>query len=107
MEMRIIKDLLKGPVNPTLMKTIPGETKIISVETKEGVCFVNLSQEFKSRHTGGSAGEMMTVYSIVNSLTELENVDKVQFLVEGQKLEVFIHMIFNEPFVRDPELIQK
>ena len=107
MEMRIIKELLKGPVNPNLMKTIPGETKILSVETKEGVCFVNLSQEFKSRHTGGSAGEMMTVYSIVNSLTELENVDKVQFLVEGQKLEVFIHMIFNEPFVRDPELIQK
>lgn len=107
MEMRIIKELLKGPVNPNLMKTIPTETKILSVETKEGVCFVNLSQEFKSRHTGGSAGEMMTIYSIVNSLTELESVDKVQFLVEGQKLEVFIHMIFNEPFVRDPELIQK
>lgn len=107
MEMRILKELLKGPVNPNLMKTIPSETKILSVETKEGVCFINLSQEFKNRHSGGSAGEMMTVYSIVNSLTELENVDKVQFLVEGQKLDVFIHMIFNEPFVRDPELIKK
>lgn len=107
MEMRILKELLKGPVNPNLMKTIPSETKILSVETKEGVCFVNLSQEFKIKHSGGSAGEMMTVYSIVNSLTELENVDKVQFLVEGQKLDVFIHMIFNEPFVRDPELIKK
>ena len=107
MEMRIIKELIKGPVNPNLTKTIPQETKILSVETKEGICFVNLSQEFKTRHSGGSAGEIMTIYSIVNSLTELENVDKVQFLVEGQKLEVFIHMIFNEPFARDAELIQK
>lgn len=107
MEMRIIKELIKGPVNPNLVKTIPLETKIRSVETKEGICFVNLSQEFKTRHSGGSAGEIMTIYSIVNSLTELENVDKVQFLIEGQKIEVFIHMIFNELFIRDSELIQK
>lgn len=107
MEMRILKELIAGPVNQKLSKTIPAETKILSVETKEGVCFVNLSQEFKTRHSGGSAGEIMTVYSIVNSLTELEHIDKVQFLVEGQKLEVFIHMIFNEPFIRDSELIQK
>ncbi len=107
MEMRVLKELIKGPVNPKLMKTIPAETKILSVETKEGVCFVNLSQEFKNRHTGGSAGEMMTVYSIVNSLTEVEGVERVQFLIEGQKKDVFIHLIFNEPFTRDSELIQK
>ena len=49
----------------------------------------------------------MTVYSIVNSLTEISGVDKVQFLIEGQKKDVFIHLIFNEPFSRDQELIQK
>lgn len=107
MEMRVLKELVKGPVNPKLMKTIPAETKILSVETKEGICFVNLSQEFRTRHSGGSAGEMMTVYSIVNSLTEIEGVEKVQFLIEGQKKDVFIHLIFNEPFSRDQELIQK
>ena len=107
MEMRVLKELLKGPVNPKLMKTIPSETKILSVETKEGICFVNFSQEFRTRHTGGSASEMMTVYSVVNSLTELDGIDKVQFLIEGQKKDVFIHLIFNEPFSRDQELIQK
>ena len=107
MEMRVLKELIKGPVNPKLMKTIPAETKILSVETKEGVCFVNLSQDFKNKHTGGSAGEMMTVYSIVNSLTEIDGVEKVQFLIEGQKKDVFIHLIFNEPFERDAEIIQK
>ena len=49
---------------------------------------------------------MLTIYSVVNSLTELPHIDKVQFLIEGQKVEVFKHMIFNEPFVRDDEIIK-
>lgn len=106
MEMRIVKELINGPNSSQLLRTIPSETKILSVETKEGVCFVNLSQEFKTKHSGGTSAELMTIYSIVNSLTELNTVDKVQFLIEGQKSEVFIHMVFNEPFTRDESLIQ-
>ena len=30
---------------------------------------------------------MLTVYSIVNSLCELDHIDKVQFLFEGEKLD--------------------
>ena len=40
----------------------------------------------------------MTIYSIVNTLTELDNIQRVQFLIEGQKSESFIHMMINEPF---------
>ncbi len=105
-EMRILKELIKGPEKDFLVKTIPEETKILSVETKEGVCFVNLSQEFITKHSGGSSSEMITVYSIVNSLTQLDNVDKVQFLIEGQKTEVYIHMVFNEPFTRNSSMIE-
>ncbi len=104
-EMRILKELIKGPEKNFLSKTIPEETRILSVETKEGVCFVNLSQEFITKHIGGSSSEMITVYSIVNSLTQLENVDKVQFLIEGQKTEVYIQMIFNEPFTQNDSII--
>lgn len=97
-ELQVLKELFKGPENNSLARTVPGETKIISVETKEGICFVNLSQDFISRHTGGTSGETMTIYSIVNTLTELDNIDRVQFLIEGQKNESFIHMMINEPF---------
>lgn len=105
-EMRIVKELLKGPGKKDHKKTIPDETKILSVETKDGTCFVNLSQEFISRNQGGISSQTLSVYSIVNSLTELNSVDKVQFLIEGQKVETFIDMIFNEPFVRDDGLIR-
>ena len=105
LEYVLVSELIKGPEADYVYPTVPEGTKILSVETKEGTCFVNLSQEFKSKHSGGSAGETMTIYSIVNTLTELDTAEKVQFLIEGQKMEVFIHYIFNEPFVRDENLI--
>lgn len=106
LEYAILNELLKGPEEDGLYPTMPEGTKILSVETKEGTCFVNVSQEFKSKHTGGSASETMTIYSVVNTLTELDGIKKVQFLIEGQKVEVFIHYIFNEPFERDEKLIR-
>ena len=76
------------------------------METKEGICFVNLSKEFKTTHIGGTSAETMTIYSIVNTLGELDSVEKVQFLIEGQKEDEYIHFIFNEPFQPDPTLIK-
>ena len=105
-ELQVLKELFKGPKNSTLARTVPGETKIISVETKEGTCFVNLSQDFITKHTGGTSGETMTIYSIVNTLTELDNIERVQFLIEGQKNESFIHMMINEPFESDDMYIE-
>ncbi len=106
-EKYIMQELISGPGNENSSRTIPAETKILSIETaREGICTVSLSQDFKTKHSGGSAGEVLTIYSVVNSLTELPHIDKVQFLIEGQKVEVFKHMIFNEPFVRDDEIIK-
>ncbi len=106
-EMQVVKQLVAGPTAEGLIPTIPGETKILSVDTKEGTCFVNFSEEFIAKHSGGTAGETLTIYSIVNSLTELDHVNQVQFLIEGQKRESFIHMIFNEPFSRNEAYIIK
>jgi len=106
LELQAVKELIKGPESKELGKTIPAETKILSVETKDNVCFVNLSQEFISRHPGGTMGEQLTIYSIVNTLTAIDGIEKVQFLIEGQKNESFIHMLINEPFVRDGSMIE-
>lgn len=102
----IVNELIKGPSNPNNLKTLPAEVKVLSVETKEKVCFVNLSQDFINKNAGGSTGETLAIFSIVNSLCELEQVDKVQFLIEGQKLETFGHSIFNEPFSRNEDLLK-
>ena len=103
----IINELIKGPNTEELDSVIPKGTRLITVETKEGVCTLNLSKEFVENSYTGSAGETMTVSSIVNSLTELPSVKKVQFLIEGEKREVYLHMAFDTPIERDEEMIAK
>ncbi len=104
-EKAIVEELVKGPHNAGGISVIPAGVKILSVETKNGVCFVNLSKEFVDKFTGGSAGEILTVYSIVNSLTELDTVSSVQFLIEGEKRESLSHMAINEPIARNKTVI--
>ena len=100
-EKTILEQLIAGPTEKGNFATIPAETKIMDVTTtSDGVCYVNLSQEFVAKHNGGSTGELITIYSIVNSLSELDNVKKVQFLIEGEKVEAYKgHIDFSTPFV--------
>ncbi|MBE7040772.1 MAG: hypothetical protein E7400_02260 [Ruminococcaceae bacterium] len=107
LEQLVMQELIRGPELPENGNTVPTETKIRSIETKDKVCFVNLSSEFVTKNPSGISGERMTVYSIVNSLTELSGIDKVQFLIEGEKKDVYLHMTFNEPIERDVSMIQK
>jgi spore germination protein GerM len=106
-EKHVFEELLKGPLKEGSRSTIPEGTKLLSVSTKDGLCTLDLSSEFVDNHPGGSAGELMTLSSIVNSLTELPDIKQVQFLIEGQKREVYLHAIFDEPFSRYEEMIQK
>jgi hypothetical protein len=102
----VFEELQKKPKTQDLYATIPEGTKLLSVTTEGGICTLNLSKEFVDNSPGGSAGELMTLYSIINSLTELPGIDKVQFLIEGQKQEAYIHAVFNEPFERNEEIIK-
>ncbi|NLK21532.1 MAG: GerMN domain-containing protein [Epulopiscium sp.] len=107
LEKYIVEQLILGPNNKELIMTVPPETTIKDIETKDGICYVDLSNEFRTKHWGGSTGETMTIYSIVNSLTELPNVKKVQFLIEGEKQQEFKgHYDFSGLFDRDENLIR-
>lgn len=98
LEKAVMEELVKGPVAEGLYATVGAKTKIIDASTREGVCFVNLSANFLTDNAGSSTQEYLAVYSIVNSLCALDEVDKVQFLIEGESKESFGQMVFNEAF---------
>jgi len=103
----MLAELLKGPESEELSPTIPEGTKLLSLEVADKIATVNFSREIQTNHPGGSAGETMTVYSIVNTLTQLEDIDAVQFLVEGEKEEaIWGHLYTLEPIEPNQELIQ-
>ena len=107
-EQLIIEELIKGPVDKDHLRTVPAESKLLAIKTESGLTSVDFSEEFVSKHWGGSTGELFTVYSIVNSLTELPEIKSIQFLVDGKKVETLSgHLDLEKPIERDESLINE
>lgn len=106
----IVKELINGPSKDSGLKaTIPQGTKLKnSVSISSGVATVDLSKEFVSKHPGGKDAAKVTIYSIVNSLTELKEIEKVKFTIDGKSQQDFKGSFqFNTPFPRSAALISK
>jgi len=88
-DQEVIKAMFKELATPPtgMEKPLPKGTTLNSASVKDGVATIDLSKEFKTNFSGGSSGEEMTIYSIVNTLTTLSNIQSVQFLLDGKKLD--------------------
>lgn len=104
----LVEALIAGPDSKDLFPTLPPETRLLSVDVKDKVAAVDFSEELISKHWGGSTGETMTIMSVVNTLTELDSIEKVQFLVEGEVMESLLgHWDTSTPIERDEKIIIK
>ena len=81
LEKLIMEQLIEGPKSSSKQGTLPSGTTLISVTQVDGVCYVNLSESFRTQST--TVAEEITLYSIVNSLSELPNVTQVQLAING------------------------
>ena len=78
--------------------------KIISVNIKDGICYVNLNNTFLTLANNVTAD--VAVYSLVNSLTELPGVLKVQLAVDGETEVKLGDKTLSALFERNLDLIQ-
>lgn len=105
-EQKIIEQLIEGPKNSELKSAIPEKTKVIKTSIKDGVCYVDLNKDFLEGVPG--VKDEVTIYSIVNSLVELPNVNKVQFTIEGKRVTKYRKTIdFDGVFGRNLDLIKE
>lgn len=103
----VFDGLLAGPQRADLYSTIPKGTRHMGLNVYGGVAYLNLNAHFRDAHTGGSAAELMTLYSIVNSLAELPDVERVKFLLEGQTMDAILgHVNTSQPLAPRPDLVQ-
>lgn len=87
-EQLVLEELLKGPQSGEgAVRAVPDGTRLLNVVTKDMVCYVNLSADFLTY--SDNMPDTFTVYSIVNSLSEISGVSSVVISVEGQKLEYY------------------
>mgnify|MGYP003418349070 CR=1 FL=1 len=102
----VVEQLIAGPTEKEFYATIPKDTKVMSVTTKDGVCYVNLDTGFTAQ--GYDVLGTVTVYSIVNSLTDLPGITSVQLLVNGETNITYKDNISLETtFQKNPEIVEK
>lgn len=83
LEKLVMEQLLKGPEDDRLLSALPKDTKLNSISISDnGVCIANFDASLETTVTGVT--ENVTLYSIVNSLTELDSIKQVQILVNGE-----------------------
>ena len=111
LEKLVVEQLVYGPVeqkgkenNKVAFPTLSPETKIISVNIKDGICYVNLNNTFLSLANNVTADA--AIYSLVNSLTELPGVLKVQLAVDGETEVKLGDKTLSALFERNLDIIQ-
>ncbi len=105
LEKLVVEQIITGPSNDETNPTTNPETKIISVTVKDGVCYVNVDESYLTQPYQVSSD--VTIYSLVNSLVELSNVNKVQISINGKTDIMYREKIsLTKFFERNLELMQ-
>ena len=93
----IVEGLTENSKNMNTL--IPSTTKIIDIEIIDKTAFVNFARE--GLH-GSSTEEYFTILRITDTLFEFDNIDEIQFLVDGEKTETLMgHFDISETFKRN------
>lgn len=106
LEKAVIGELIKGPENEDSARALPVDAKLIGIETKNNVCFVNFSSEFVTKTAPGSLTTTLALYSVVNSLCQLENVESVQILVNGENGVEFGNFVLDIPYEKNDSIVK-
>jgi spore germination protein GerM len=104
-----VLELIKGP-KEKLIPTLPPHTRLLTLQVDQsGVARVNFDQTLSKEHPGGSSAEMMTIYSIVNSLTvNFSQVKRVQILINGKAVESIAgHISLKQPIPSNMNMVKK
>lgn len=94
MERFVVEELIAGPSETAegLYPSVNPEVKVLGVTTRDGICYVNLDSNFLA--VVNNVPTELSIYSIVNSLAELSNVNKVQILINGEVPSSFGNVAF-------------
>lgn len=102
---QVVGALLCGPQSDKLKSSIPQGTKLLGVEVKGNVAYVDLSEEFAANIVDKRQA-VLALYSIVNTLAALEGIEKVQILINGEiRQNLYGDLEIGQPLGADRSLI--
>lgn len=104
-----ILELIKGPAGEGLIAPVPEGVQLREVYIdKSKTMYVDFSREISKNHKGGSTGEILTVYSIVNTVIKnFPEIRKVQILIEGGQVDTLAgHLDLSTPLSFKDDIIK-
>jgi germination protein M len=105
LERILVETLIKGTSDQTMTSTLPSDLKVLSVSVSDGVCYVNLSSVFITEMVNVSSE--IPIYSIVNTLCALDNIDSVKIMINGDSTRSYRESISLETtFSFNKELVE-
>ncbi|MCH5268852.1 MAG: GerMN domain-containing protein [Lachnospiraceae bacterium] len=112
LEQLAIEQLIRGPQTidgvsgDNVQPTVPKDTTLNKVTVKEHTCYVDFTEEFLEKPDNITAE--VAVYSVVNTLIELPDVNKVQFSINGEQELLYNNTIrFGEVFSRNLDIVEQ
>jgi hypothetical protein len=99
----IIAAQIAPVVEPLVSAVPPGTTLRAVFITGDGDAYIDLSREVVAGHPGGTINELLSVYTLVNALTEnLPVVTAVQVLVDGREVDTLAgHVDLRRPLAKN------
>jgi hypothetical protein len=100
---RLVEALIQGPAQAGT-RTLPSDAGLRTLfVTVEGVAYVDFNADAFDHHPGGIETELLSIYSIVNTLVlNLDEIRLVKFLVGGQEAATLAgHVDLSRPFQAD------
>ena len=85
----LVNMLINGPESDFLAKTMPEGTKLLSAELVGDCLQINFSNEFIDNAPADENEKRNCVNSIVNTVTELNEVNSVKILINGEESKGF------------------
>lgn len=102
----MVEELIEGPETDGLTEPVKGDVKVLSAEIVNGICVVDLSEEFRTNNTGGTFMESLAIYSIVNTLCG-NGADGVKINIEGDtEVDFGGHFYLGDNFYFEPNMVR-
>jgi len=95
LEFIVSQELVKGPLDKNLSNPFSSNGKIISVDVIDEIAYVNINLNLLD-NVSTENEEALLLYSLVNTLTKLDTVNKVQMLIDGEIKDLFSNIYYTK-----------
>ncbi len=97
---KLINLWLQGPTNEKLKNNCSANVKINNINLEGDCLTVDFSNEFINEYQGKENEQIKLIYCIVNTMTELTEINSVKILIDGQENQYLGNLNLSEKYLK-------